>query len=609
MINKAVLRLLIIIVSILGAMDSQASSDQDFEKRINEVVSEEGLIGVTWATISDQQVETGSFGFANVSKSQVMQAQQKMHVGSVSKSVLAIGVLRLITQGVLSLESNVELLLPELPFDNPWARTSAITVKHLLAHTAGIDNIRMWQFLNTSPLPDTPLAHAFMSKDKTLLKVRVEPGTQYLYSNMGYTLLAMVIERVTGQRYEAYLDNELLKPLEMHASTFEFVSQVGDKADPLLAMGYHENNVEQTAVAMYLRASGQFTTTAQDMVKYMAFVLSDGRLKGQTFVAPHLMTMLGYPDGTDAHQAGLDIGHGLAFAIRDRHGVVGMCHPGTTFGFRAYMCLFPSEQKGFFYAINTDSEQADYEKFNQLFITKLAIRKQAPTLAANTVQNELQLAGLYFLSPNSRVEFEFLDRLFNFIWLEGNGHNLTIKSLQSEDKRLMPIGENLYRDETRVQASHVLYQTQNGKLMLSDGLKTYQKGPITDILFYWVSLILGLLALLYLLLIGVYRLITRNRLGLHGVGLVSVNVSLFTVPAYFYSQQSFLAFGDVTAASISLALVSALLPISALYSLYLCFYKVSEHKMKMLDMLALVLLLVLCAVLFAWGQLPMTFWR
>ncbi|BBN81401.1 hypothetical protein PA25_13860 [Pseudoalteromonas sp. A25] len=255
MINKALVQLLILASSVITTLYSYADDTPTFDKQVQELITQEELTGITWATIEDQQINIGSFGYANVSRSEAMQTTHKMHVGSVAKSVIAMGVLRLITQGELSLETDVEYLLSELSFDNPWKGTSPIMVKHLLAHTAGLDNIRMWQFLSTSPSADTPLSDAFPGEDETLLKVRFKPGTQYVYSNMGYTLLAMVIEKVTGQRYESYLDFELLKPLAMNNSTFEFVSQVGDKADPLLAMGYHEDNVEQSAVAMYLTSA------------------------------------------------------------------------------------------------------------------------------------------------------------------------------------------------------------------------------------------------------------------------------------------------------------------------------------------------------------------
>lgn len=588
---------------------SFAAANSTFESKISGALTKENLVGISWSTIVDNQIEVGAAGYANIADSQPMQVTTQMHVGSVTKSVLAVGVLRLITQGKLSLNTNVESLLPELNFINPWGDTSPIRVKHLLEHTAGLDNIRMWQFLSTKPSPNMPLKGAFPADDPTLLRVRTEPGTQYVYSNMGYNLLGMVIERVTSVRYEYYLDTELLKPIEMDDSTFEFVSQQGMNASSLLAMGYHENNVQQLAVPMYARAAGQFTTTAQDMIKFIAFLLSDGTLDGEVFIASHLMAMLSLPNKTDAHNAGLNIGHGLALAVRDRHGVVGMCHPGTTFGFRAYICIFPEENKGFFYTINTDSETADYEKFNKLFIEKLAVAS-APVVLPSGAEQELEnLTGIYFLAPNNRAEFEFVDMIFNFIWVASANDHLTLKSLQSKDKILLPLGDNLFRDITRTQPSHVAYVNDDEELMLSNGLKTYQKGSLITVVFYWLSLALGILGLTYLVLTGLFRTCTWDKEKLYGTGLVLLNILLFILPGYLFTEQSFLEFGDITPASISLAILSGLLPISVLVSLYVCYQKRPLRKVQKFDSASLVLLLQLCIMLLYWNQLPIIFWQ
>lgn len=335
-----------LIFTMLIAMSSLAIGQNShvLNKHVTSTIKNENLVGITWATVDQGSIQLGNAGFANVEHATKMLVHQKMHVGSVAKTVLAMGILHLISKQQLSLDSHVTSLLPQLTFNNPWQLTSPITVKHLLDHSAGLDDIRMWQLLTTEVTPQTPLQKAFHSNHANLLQVRTEPGTQFSYSNMGYTLLGMIIEAISGQRYETYLDHQFLKPIGMNESTFEFVSQQSDK---MLAMGYHENHVEQSAVANYLRPAGQFTTTASDMAKFISFVLSDGVVNGQSFIKQHLMQKLFAPSNTDAFKAGLDIGHGLVFINRDRYGVNGQCHPGTTFGFRAYICIYPEQKKVF----------------------------------------------------------------------------------------------------------------------------------------------------------------------------------------------------------------------------------------------------------------------
>lgn len=598
---------LLFVLSLLGF--AYAGSNADLDSEIQSIIEQEGIVGLTWTMVSDGDAQVGSAGYANAELQAPMQPNQKVHVGSVAKTVLAIGVLRLAYEGQLSLESRVAELLPSLNFVNPWQHRSPITIRNLLDHTAGLDNIRMWQFLSTEPLPNTPLVEAFESSRGNLLKVRSEPGTQYSYSNMGYALLGMVIEAVTQQRYESYLDENLLIPLGMNDSSFEFVSQVGDKADPHLAMGYHDIHSPQAAVPSYLRPAGQFTTTAPDMAKFIQFLLADGEINGEAYIKPDHMAQLTKPLGTKAHLAGLEIGHGLALAYRDRHGVLGECHPGTTFGFRAYLCLFPEQGKGYFYAANTDSESANYEQFNQLFINKLNIPPASVAPANNNGASLKAFEGIFVPAPNNMAEFEFIDKLFNFIWLQKQDEALLLKSLQFADRQLVQVDDFLFRDVTRTQASHVFYEDGKGVLFISDGLNTYKKVSGVSLGLYWLSLTVGLAGLLYLFLAGLIRMVTRNRQSFSRVRWVLINLSLFALPVFLYGRQTFLQFGDVTAASVALAVISGLLPFSLLYSMWVTHRTGLESKWAKVDLSAMLMAMPFLLVLFVWGQLPVIFWQ
>lgn len=596
--------LIILQVNVVNAGDTSV-----LDKKINQAISDEELVGIVWSTVSTDSIEMGSGGFSNTSKNTKMEHSQKVHVGSVTKTVLALGTLRLISEGKLTLNTEVAALLPQLAFNNTWHDTAPIRVKNLLEHTAGLDNIRMWQLLNTTPTPDTPLENAFPSNNSKLLTVRSKPGTQYSYSNMGYTLLAMVIEAVSLQRYEEYLDKHFLQPLEMTNSTFKYVSQTGDYSDERLSMGYFENDVPQTAVPSYLRPAGQLTTTAPDMVKFMQLIFNDGVLNGAPFIRTDLIKMLGYPDQTNAEKVGLKIGHGLAFAMRDRHDVIGMCHPGTTLGFRANICLFPKENKAFFYAINTDSETADYEKFNAIFINHLSINKAPVAQPNGPLLDITALEGIYLPAPNNMAEFEWLDLVFNFKWLTRQGDGVLMRSLQSDDRVLHPINLNLLRATDRSQASHALIMEKNNDIYISNGLSTYKLQSTHIIFAYWVSLLMGLLGLIYILLLGTFRMLTKKIASQKAIFWPCVNLLALSVPVILYTKQSFLKFGELTTASFLLAVISALLPVTLLLSLFFSIQKELKSKWEKWDCVALFTLLQLCLVLFYWDVIPVIFWR
>ena len=600
------LRLITLLSLILFTGSSGAAGTADLPGAIADIIETEQLAGIVWSTVSGETTQSGSAGFSNVALGQRMAQTQKVHVGSVTKTVLATGVLHLVTRGQLSLDTNVETLLPQLLFRNRWSAVNPVTVRHLLDHTAGLDNIRMWQFFDTRVTADTPLQNAFPVSDSSLLRIRTRPGTQYSYSNMGYALLGMVIEATTGLRYEDYLDDHLLAPLGMINSTFHHVSQIGPYADEDLAMGYFENSVPQTAIAGFLRPAGQFTTTASDMARLSRFLLGDGKLAGRPFIDPALMRDLGVAAGTDAARSGLSIGHGLAFALRDRHQAVGLCHPGTTIGFRAYFCLFPQQGKSFFYAINTDSETANYEQINALFIRTLQL-DTAPTAKKNTQTFDLSAStGIYIPWPNNMAQFEWIDRVFNVIHLSRAGDHLVLRSLQSSDKKLLPLDSVLLRAQDRSRASHAIFETSDG-MLLSDGLSTYKRESLLVMLCYWLSLAMGLAGLAYVVLVGLFRLVRRQIGQSTPLFIPFISIVGFAIPACFYYQQPFLKFGEMTAASLSLAIVTGLLPLSLLLAIGLTVRGRLIGAARR-DVLAFIMLFQWCAVLFYWDLLPTVFW-
>ncbi len=579
-------------------------------------LKEEGLAGAVWSEVMpDGTIRTGAAGLRDATKQLPMQADTRVQVGSVAKVALALGILRLVSEDRLTLDTPLQQVLPELALKNPWLASDPVRIRHLLAHTSGLDNVRFWQAFSLHPQPDTPLAAAF-DGGRNLLRVRARPGSRYAYSNMGYGLLGMVIERVTGQPYERYLDTHLLQPLGMTDSTFAFVTQMSTQtsaqADPRLAMGHFEHGVAQPAVPQYLRPAGQFTTTAADMGKLAQFLMGDGRLKGAQFIDLALMGALSEPAGTDAAQAGLATGHGLALAVRDRHNVVGACHPGTTAGFRAMLCIYPEQDSAFFVAFNTDAEQADYERFNRLLLRDLDVPLRAPAVRGTPVPTVENWQGVYVPSPSPMASMAWIDAVFGFTRLKWDGESLFLIPFQGEPTELEPAGGFLFRASDRSTASHVLMQ-EDGRHILSDGLRSYERVSMLRMLVLWGSLALGVAGLLYVLLAGLYRA-ARRMLG-RGDHLFAPVLSLLALalPLPFFFFQSYLRLGDVTVASVLLALATGALPLAMAFGLARCWRSrgtaAEAGSLAKWDWVALLAALQLLLVLAWWGLLPLRLWQ
>jgi len=588
---------------------SAAASEHDLQSGIEEVLVQEGLTGVAWALIGEnRETSLGAAGFRDNASQAGFTTETRFHVGSVTKSLLSIGVLRLVTTGRIELDAPVVRYLPKLNFENPWGDTSRVTVRHLLDHTSGLDDARMWQMFSERPSPDTPLTAAF-PEGQSLLRIRSRPGTRFSYSNMGYTLLGLVIESVTGERYETYLDRHLLIPLAMHDSTFAYTTQEGDQADPILAWGHVDDGTRYAASAVFLRPAAQFTTTAGDLARFAQFLLSDGVVDEQAFVDPALMRSRGQPAGTDAAASGLIAGYALGIGRRDRHGVIGYCHGGNIVGFVAMLCLYPDENKAFAYSANTDSESADYGRIDSLLIDALAIGIAPPPPTGEPAADIAEWAGRYVLRPNRFQSFEYLDTVFGAVAISGQAGSLKMSYLQREPRRLRALGDYLFSADDRATASHVFLRGENGEYQISDGFQTYERVPTAFLVAHWSSVVLGMLGLAWLFVAGLVALLRyRAKMIERPEAPAFGTLLLLFVPGPFFMTQSFMALGDLTIASVLLAIATSLLPAGMILTILRVKNAQRPSRITLAHGLAAVFVLQWCVVLAIAGLIPLTLW-
>lgn len=566
----------------------------------------QSLQGAVWSTVDGHTIAVDAAGIRDARSRAPMQPGDRVHVGSVAKTLLATGVLRLVTQGRLSLDTPVAPMLPQIAFDNPWASTDPIRIRHLLDHTAGLDDARLSQVFSLHARADAPLADAFAGRGP--LRVRSRPGARHSYSNTGYTLLGMVVETVTGARYEHYLDRELLQPLQMLDSTFAFTTQAGPHADARLAMGHFEDGVRQAAVPSYVRPAGQFTTTAEDMGRLARFLMGDGRIGDAPFVDVALLRAMGEPTGTEAAAIGLRVGNGLGLFTRDRHGAVGKCHGGSTVGYRAMFCLFPQQRRAFFVSINADLEGANYGRIDRNLIDALQLPQPVERSRTPATADIADWEGIYVPAPNRFATFEWMDTTLNFVRVRREGDALRFTPFQSDDLVLRPAGGALLRAPERTIASHALIATHDGERVISTGTQSYRRTSLSGLVLLWASLVFGLLGASWLLLSGVFALLMRRGTPNRTILIPFAGMVALLLPLPFFLGQSFLQLGDLTMASGLLAIVTALLPVTMLAGLFLNLRHRPWPLRTRIDVAAMLAVLQWTVVLAVWGLLPLRLW-
>ncbi len=281
-------------------------------------------------------------------------------VGSIDKSFIATAAMQLVDQGLIDLQANINTYLP-FPVRHPDYPDTAVTVEQLMLHRSGLvgdlpdsswyDNdltALQWaadEFgsdISENPYTDGRpplgdyLASHFEQPDTAGLWI-FEPDTDWKYSNLGvHLLLGYVVEQVSGQTIETYIEDRVLAPLGMDDTGFE----AADYDESVLAVPYTRvDGVNEPLPITGMSASGRLRTTATDLARFLGAHMGAGSFAGAEILSPESMntmhevhTPLG---GTDSDQLRFrGIGYGWWLWTEDRSG-----HGGAVPGFLAKMVM------------------------------------------------------------------------------------------------------------------------------------------------------------------------------------------------------------------------------------------------------------------------------
>jgi CubicO group peptidase (beta-lactamase class C family) len=579
------------------------------ENRLRELLAAEKLSGAVISVLKADSVQVLGMGVKNMHTGEKMTGQEKVHVGSITKTLLALGVLRMVTENKLQLDDPVHQYLPGLPFDNPWEKEQPITIRHLLDHTAGLSDLRLWHFFSTGSTPDTPL-ESFYRSNPGVLKIYSKPGSVFSYSNMGYTLIGMVIEAIAKERYERYLDSVLLKPLGMQQSSFQFYSQTGADAVSELAMGHFDNGEMAPAMPIFLRPAGQFTTTGEDMVCIINLLLNKGVINGEQFIRKDLIDQIGKQAQTVAAVNGLPNGYALGAVSRDRHGVVGIAHSGNIIGYKAMLYVFPNRGKGFFIACNMDSESADYERLNRMLIAGLSMDSEIlPTMASLHPRKASKKWVGYYAPVIPKVEpFQLLERISSFTHVSIDNGTLSLQPFQKKAIQLLTNDNRLFIADGRVGYSHLFYENEAREKFLTTGTQTFKKVNGIQIILPMISISMGLLSLISLLLLGTIQLIKNPATFQQQAYSFSYYAAwLLLIGGLLAASKGIVYLGDKNTATVLLYAASIALPVSCAFSIFQ-YYRQPGNPFKKIDFWVLVFLSQCCLLLGMNGMLPFATW-
>lgn len=360
------------------ALTAQAPLSPDVsanvDAAVHDVLTKTGVPSASVGVVQGGHIVfTKAYGSARLSPPMPATADLRYAVGSISKQFTAACMLLLQEEGKLSIDDPIAKYFPEL------TRAQDVRIRHILSHTSGYEDyapqdytIPAW----TKPTTASAVVHEWATKP-----LDFEPGSQYQYSNTNFNIAGLIVEKVSGEPFWAFLSRRVLKPLGM-TRTIDLDTE-HDKLEPV---GYMRNALGPLRPAI-MEAPGWYFADGEMAMPVGDLLLWDISLINRSLLKPASYTLMETDQplttGGTAHY-----GLGVTLSMRDGHPVVS--HGGEVGGFVAQNTVFPDDKLAIAVMTNQEASAAAGAIARALSTLLLPARGATSGGAADTAMAEAQ---------------------------------------------------------------------------------------------------------------------------------------------------------------------------------------------------------------------------
>jgi len=344
----------------------------EFTRAFQAYADSDKVVGASVVYVRDGRVaQRYDVGMQDKGANVRVDSQTIFHWGSITKSLTAISIMQLRDRGKLTLDDKIVRWVPELrTMHDPYGMMDSITIRMLLSHTAGFQN-GTWPYSKGRPWePFEPTTWNQLVAMMPYQQLEFRPGSRYGYSNPGFIYLARVVEHISGDPWEDYVQKNIFAPLELRWSYFRstpyylaphrshnyYVERDSSRREQLVDNGA-EFDPGITS------PNGAWNAPIGDLVKYVAF-LTNALLPGMSrerydvvLSRPSLDEMWkpGKPM-SQGYESSANEWMGLGFFVLDRGGTRIVGHTGSQAGFRSFYFFNPATKAGVIAVFNTTNE-------------------------------------------------------------------------------------------------------------------------------------------------------------------------------------------------------------------------------------------------------------
>lgn len=300
--------------------------------------------------VGPELVWAQGFGYADAARQIPATPDTIYRIASITKLFTAVAILQLRDQGKLQLDDPVVGHLPWFNMPSPYADAPAITIRHLLTHTAGLPREAAFPYWTDGQFPTLAQIQASVGQQVTA----VPPETRFKYSNLGLSLAGAIVAQAASLPYEAYVQEHILRPLGMSSTFVETI----DPHHERLAVGYGrrlpgrlEREIMPFTDCQGITPAANMATTVTDLARFASFHLGDGVVEGRRLLRQSTLREM-----QRVHWLNPDwqSGYGLGFSITRQNNKTYIGHGGAVLGYRTLLRLCPAEGTAVVVLTNAD---------------------------------------------------------------------------------------------------------------------------------------------------------------------------------------------------------------------------------------------------------------
>ena len=321
----------IILILLISSTLNPSVFSQNLTKKIDSLIlkvikDNNGPGGAFMVAKGGKVIYDKAFGKANLELDVNLTTENIFQIGSMTKQFTAIAILILEEQGKLNVKQNLSTYIPDYPAGD------SITLHHLLTHTSGIkDFTRMKSLKDIAQKEMTPKMLVDFFKNEP---IDFKPGEKFEYNNSGYVLLGYIIELVSGESYDEFINNHIFKKAGMTHSYYASDRQIINQR----ASGYQKKEsgyVNKTIINYSVPfASGSLMSTTNDMLKWQHALNNNTLLTDKISKKAFAQYKL---------NSGEAFTYGYGWHLKEINKIPSREHGGSIFGFKSMGVYIPSE--------------------------------------------------------------------------------------------------------------------------------------------------------------------------------------------------------------------------------------------------------------------------